>query len=127
MARRPLIAVTGEPGEPPLAGFFRLYGRDLHAVDRRQRVEETVPLLAAVPPDPELARRGAEVERRRLLLVDVHRVAQHREIGLFLREAASEPAPRVAAVLAEIGRASCRESVQTSLLALSVGKVNSPD
>src|SRR5262245_65905958 len=102
MARRPLIAVTGEPGEPPLAGFLRLYGRDLHAVDRRKRVEETVPLLAAVAPDPELTRRGSEVERRRLLLVDVHRVERDREVGVLLREAFGEPAPRSTGVLAGI-------------------------
>src|SRR5438552_10591442 len=74
--------------------------RDLHAVDRRERVEQAVPLLAAVPPDPELACRGAEVERRRLELVDVHRVAQDREEALLLRQTAGEPPPRAAAVLA---------------------------
>src|SRR6266478_6469794 len=29
--------------------------RDLHAVDGRQRIEEAAPLLAVIPPDPELA------------------------------------------------------------------------
>src|SRR5712691_4658493 len=78
----------------------RLHHRDLHAVDRRERVEQAVPLLAAVPSDPELSRRGAEVERRRLELVDVHRVAQDREEALLLRQTAGEPPPRAAAVLA---------------------------
>ena len=43
-------------------------------------------------PDPELAGRGAEVERGRLQLVDVHRVAQHREEALLLRQALARAA-----------------------------------
>src|SRR2546426_5076386 len=80
--------------------------RDLHAVDRRQRVEQAVPLLAAVPPDPQLSRRGPEVERGRFELVDVHRVAQDREEALLLRHAAGELPPRAAAILAAPDRGS---------------------
>src|SRR2546425_618749 len=74
--------------------------RDLDAVDRRERVEQAVPLLAAVATDPELARGGAEVERGRLQLVDGHRVAQDRVVGILLREAAGKTLPGAAAVLA---------------------------
>src|SRR5579864_350821 len=73
---------------------------DLHAVDWRQGLEQAAPLLAAVAPDPELTGRGAEVEGWRRDLVDRHRVAQDREVAGLLREAAGEPPPGVAAVLA---------------------------
>src|SRR5712692_6381276 len=73
---------------------------DLHAVDRRERVEQAAPLLTAVSPDPELTGRGREVERGRLELVDVHRVALDREEALLLRQPAGEPPPRVATVFA---------------------------
>src|SRR6516165_4670706 len=74
--------------------------RDLQAVDRRQRVEEATPFLAAIATDPELAGRGAEVERGRAKVIDVHRVPQDREVALLLRQSACEPLPRAAAVLA---------------------------
>src|SRR5207237_1329424 len=74
--------------------------RNLHAVDRRERVEQAAPLLAAVAADPELSRRGPEIERGRLELVDVHRVALDREEALLLRQPAREPLPRTAAILA---------------------------
>src|SRR5262245_47913785 len=74
--------------------------RDLHVVDRRQRIEETLELLAAVSPDPELARGRSDIECGCLELVDVHPVPLHREVGLLFREASREPAPGVPAVLA---------------------------
>src|SRR5262249_29079259 len=61
--------------------------RHLHALDRGQRLLQHLPLLAAVASDPQLPRRRAEVERRGLRLVDVHRVTQHREVALLLRQA----------------------------------------
>ena len=84
----------------PAALLSGSHHRDLHAVDRRQRVEEATPFLAAVTTDPELAGRGAEVERGRAEVVDVHRVPQDREVALLLRHSACEPLPRAAAVLA---------------------------
>src|SRR5262245_4811574 len=74
--------------------------RDFHAVDGREGVEETAPLLAAVVADPESSGGGAEVERGRLQVVDVHRIALNREETLLLWQAAGEPLPRVTAVLA---------------------------
>src|SRR6185369_97147 len=73
---------------------------DLHAVDWRQRVEEALPALAAVTTDPKLAGGCPEVERGRRQLVDVHRVAQHREITLLFRQPLRELLPRAAAVFA---------------------------
>ena len=79
---------------------FTSHHRNLHAVDRRERIEQAAPRLAAVSPDPELSGRGPEVERGRLELVDVHRVALDREEALLLRQAAGKPLPRAAAILA---------------------------
>ncbi len=73
---------------------------DLDVVDWRQRVEHAVPLFATVTADPELAGRGAEVQRGRGERVDGHAVAQHREVGVLLGETLRQPAPGVAAVLA---------------------------
>src|SRR5208282_5344039 len=84
----------------PAALLWGSHDRDLHAVDRRQRVEKATPFLAAVTTHPELPGRGAEVERGRAEVVDVHRVPQDREVGLLLRHSACEPFPRAAAVLA---------------------------
>ena len=47
----------------PAALLSGSHNRDLNAVDRRQRVKEAAPFLAAFTTDPELASRGAEVER----------------------------------------------------------------
>src|SRR5437867_8999158 len=74
--------------------------RDLHAVDRRERVEQAAPVLAPIAAHPELTRRGPEVERGRAELVDVHRVALDGEEALLLRQPAREPPPGVAPVLA---------------------------
>src|SRR5262245_26140754 len=71
---------------------------DLHAVDRREGLEEAIPLLAAVAADPELAGGGADVKGRRLQIVDGHRVAQDGEVGVLLREPLREALPGAAAV-----------------------------
>src|ERR1041384_1149175 len=71
---------------------------DFHAVNRRERVEQALPFLAAVAAEPELAGGGAEVERGRRKFVDVHRVAQHGEVGGFFGETLAELFPGVAAV-----------------------------
>src|SRR5262249_34288452 len=49
---------------------------------------------------PELPSSGAEIERWRLEVVDRHRVAQDREVGLLLRQSLGELRPRLAAVFA---------------------------
>src|SRR5436190_11594570 len=69
-------------------------------MDRRQRVEQALPPLATVAPDPELAGGGTKVERGGLKLIDVHRVAQNGKVALLLREPARQPVPRIAGVLA---------------------------
>src|SRR5438552_3682930 len=74
--------------------------RDLHAVDWRQRVEQAAPVLAAVAPHPQLARRSAEIESGFLELIDVQRVALDREEAFLLRQAAREAFPGIAAVCA---------------------------
>src|SRR5262245_25896789 len=74
--------------------------RHLHVEDRRQRVEQALPLLAALAAHPQLAGGGAEVERRRPGLVDVHPVAEHGEEAVPLRQPLRELLPRAAAVLA---------------------------
>src|SRR5215467_4136027 len=73
---------------------------DLDVVDRGQRIEQAVPLLTALPSDPQLTGRRAEVECRCLEPIDVHRVAQDREVALLLRQPTCEPAPRLAAIFA---------------------------
>src|SRR5436309_13520653 len=74
--------------------------RDFYAVDWRERVKQAFPFLAAVAPNPELSSRGAQVERRRPQLVDVHGIAQHGEVTLPFWQPFRELLPRVAAVLA---------------------------
>src|SRR5881628_579201 len=69
-------------------------------MDRRKRVEQTLPPLAAVAADPELSGGRPEVQGRRLQVIDVHRVAQHSEIAFFLRQTFRELLPRAAAVFA---------------------------
>src|SRR5437588_2812436 len=76
------------------------YYRHLDTMNRRQRVEQAAPLLAAVAPHPQLPRGRAEVERGGLEVVDGHAVALDGEEALFLRQATSQPAPGIAAVLA---------------------------
>src|SRR5437773_11217181 len=76
------------------------HDRDLDVVNRGQRIEQAVPLLTALPPDPKLTGRRAEVECGCLEPVDVHRVAQDGEVALLLRQPTREPAPRLAAILA---------------------------
>ena len=66
---------------------------DFHVMNRRQRIEQAIPLLAALPADPQLTGRRAEVKRGRVEPVDVHRVALHREVGLLLRQPTGETAP----------------------------------
>src|SRR5438552_12066937 len=75
------------------------YG-DFHAVDRRERIEETVPLLAAVAADPELSGRRPEIKRWRPQFVYVHRVSQHRKIAFLFWKSFRKFVPRVAAILA---------------------------
>src|SRR5437879_8577696 len=72
----------------------------LHAVDRRERIEEAVPALAAVAPNPELTGRRSHVERGRLQVINVERIAEDGEVGFLFRQAAREPLPGAAAVLA---------------------------
>src|SRR5438876_1988579 len=55
------------------AGTYDSHDRDLDVVDRGQRIEQAVPLLTALPPDPELTGRRPEIERGGLEPVDVHR------------------------------------------------------
>src|SRR5439155_6157275 len=62
--------------------------------------EQALPPLAAVAPDPELSGGRPEVEGWRGQLVEVHRIAQHGEIALFLRQPLRELLPRAAAVFA---------------------------
>src|SRR5215469_17317010 len=76
------------------------HDRDLDVVNRGQRIEQAVPLLTPLSPDPQLAGRRAEVECRRLKPVDVHRIAQDGEIALLFRQSPREPTPRLAATLA---------------------------
>src|ERR1700722_4763927 len=64
------------------------HDRDLHAVDRRQRIEEATPFLTPFTTDPKLAGCGAEVERGRAKVVDVHCVPQDREVAILLRHSA---------------------------------------
>src|SRR5439155_12498481 len=72
----------------------------LDAMDRRERVEQALPLLPSVPPDPELPGGGPEIEGRRLQVVEVQRVAQHREVALLPGQTQREFLPRAAAVFA---------------------------
>src|SRR5438067_4617535 len=84
-------------------GYWRgppSHHRDLDVVDGRQRIEQAAPLLAPVASHPELTGRRSEVERGRLQLVDVHRVALDGEEALLLGEAARQTLPGVAAILA---------------------------
>src|ERR1700730_11278823 len=110
-ARRPLAwplcsrkfdstACTPKVGPPPAVACPNSHDCNLDAVDRGQRIEQAVPLLAALPPDPELTGRRSEVERGNLEAVDVHRVAQDGEVALLVRQPTRESAPRVAAILA---------------------------
>src|SRR5690348_13217027 len=62
------------------------HDRDLDVVDRGQRIEQAVPLLTTLPPDPQLTGRRAEIECRCLELIDVHRVAQDGEVALLPRQ-----------------------------------------
>src|SRR5215469_14964317 len=64
---------------------------DLDVVDRGQRIEQAVPLLTTLPPDPQLTGRRAEIECRCLELIDVHRVAQDGEVALLPRQPTCEP------------------------------------
>jgi hypothetical protein len=82
------------------------HDRDLHAVDRRKRIEQAVPFLAAVAAHPELTGRGPELKRRRLEIVKVHSIAEHGEETFLLRQSLGQPPPRVAAVLAPPDRRS---------------------
>ena len=69
-----------------VSGEFRTsHDRDLDVVDRGQGIEQAVPLLAALPSDPELTGRRSEVKRGRLEPVDIHRVALDGEVALLLR------------------------------------------
>src|SRR5262245_31227940 len=85
---------------------MRLYHSDFDAVNWRQRIEQATPLLAAIATHPELTGRGAEVERRRAEVVDIHTVAEHREEALLLGHSAREPVPRASTVLAPPHRGS---------------------
>src|SRR5215471_7053626 len=76
------------------------HNTDLDVVNRRQRIEEAIPLFTTLPPDPKLASRRPEVERGSLEAVDVHRVAQNREIALLLGQPARKPSPGLAAIFA---------------------------
>src|SRR2546427_798577 len=105
------------------------HDRDLDVVDRGQRIEQAVPLLTALPPDPELTGRRSEVERWCLEPVDVHCVAQDGEVALLLRQPTRDPAPRVAPILAPphrgraagadtlIGRPECFAAVLAQIVA----------
>src|SRR5262245_32535147 len=69
-------------------------------MDWRERLEQAVPLLATVASDPNLTGCRAKVECRRLEVVDIHAVALDRKVTFLLGEAASEPLPRAASILA---------------------------
>lgn len=60
------------------------YDSDFDAVDGREGVEQAVPLVSAFATDPELASGCTEVEGWRFQIVDRHRVAEDREVALFL-------------------------------------------
>src|SRR5262249_28439130 len=81
-------------------GGRHLHYRHLHIVDWRQRVEEAVELLSAIPANPELTGRRPEIQRRCFEAVDVHRVPQDSEVAVLFRKALREPGPRIAAILA---------------------------
>src|SRR5439155_24147436 len=72
----------------------------LDAMDRRERVEQALPLLPSVPPDPELPGGGPEIQGWRLQVVEVQRVAQHREVALLPGQTHREFLPTAAAVFA---------------------------
>src|SRR2546426_10528977 len=65
----------------------------LHTMDWRKRFEEALPSLAAVAAHPELSGGGPEIERGRLQVVDVQRVAQHGEIALLLGQSLRQLLP----------------------------------
>src|SRR5215471_11481961 len=73
---------------------------DFDVVYGGQRIKQAVPLLAALPPDPQLTGGRAEVECGCPEPVDVHRVAQDGEVALLLRQPTREPTPRLAAIFA---------------------------
>jgi hypothetical protein len=64
----------------------RSHDRDLDVLNRWHRIEQAVPLLTAIPPDPQLTGRRAKVQCRCLEPVDIHRVAQYSEVALLLRQ-----------------------------------------
>jgi len=76
-----------------ISGFGFLNDRDFHAVDGRQRVEQAIPIFAAVTSDPELSGRGAEVEGGGFEVVDVHGVALDGEEALLLGQPLGEALP----------------------------------
>src|SRR5260221_8895057 len=65
----------------------------LDAVDWRKRVEQAFPTLASIATDPKLAGGRPEVECWRRHCVDVHRVAQHGEVGFLFRQPVRELPP----------------------------------
>src|SRR5687767_10377967 len=72
----------------------------LNVVDRGQRIEQAVPLLTALPPNPELAGRRPEIQRGRLEAVNVHRIALNSKVAILLWQPTREPGPRAPAILA---------------------------
>src|SRR5882762_1779517 len=76
------------------------HDRELEVVTLEQRIEEAVPLLTTLAPDPRLTGRGVEVECKCLEPVDVHRVAQDGEVALLPRQPTCEPTTRLAAIFA---------------------------
>src|ERR1700730_3015033 len=64
-----LRARSGSSASPD--GTSESHDRDLDVVDRGQRIKQAIPLLTALPPDPELTGRRAEIERGGLEPVNV--------------------------------------------------------
>ena len=64
-----------------------------HAMDRGQRGGDAFESFAAVAAAPELAGGRAEPDRGPAAVVDIHRVAQHREPGILLRQTVGQLVP----------------------------------
>src|SRR5690348_5441883 len=93
-----MVATT--PSRDQIGAHANSHDRDLDVVNRRQRIEQAVPLLTALPTDPQLTGRRAEVECGCLEQVDVHRVAQDGEVALLLWQPTRDAAPRLATIFA---------------------------
>src|SRR5215471_19620000 len=76
------------------------HNTDLDIVNRRQRIEQAIPLFTTLPPDPKLASRRAEVESGRLEAVDIHCVPEDGEVALLLGKPVRETVPRLSATFA---------------------------